>query len=88
MLEPLREDTSVPSLSRCPLPEEALLQLSARDPVMRSYVAENRRKGADPQWTTGGHGDALLARHRGRQAKWAAGLTDDLIREVPPEQRR
>ena len=40
MLEPLREDTSVPSLSRCPLPEEALLQLSARDPVMRSYVAE------------------------------------------------
>lgn len=87
--EPLREDTSDPRLSRCPLPREALLRLGARDPAMRSYVAENRRK---VRTRSGPPVGTVMRRppdrHHGRQARVAAGLTDDLVREVPPEQGR
>ena len=42
------------------LPEEALLELGPRDPVMRGNVSQDRREGAYPKWTTGRNGDTVL----------------------------
>src|SRR5579875_429476 len=68
--------------------EEALLELGPRDPVVRGDVAGYGRQGTDPQWAASRHGDAVLAVHQGGQSKMASGLADDLVAEVPPQQRR